>query len=179
MDAHDYESIFKKMDEINVTIRELKKTLTKLSESSLATERQSVPLVLTPRCPQCDTPVAYEIAPHNVSWCPNRDGIVPVWKTSVEYGVYCAYAMYPGLYGRSAWARWHIFDHMFVVIGNGMDWSPNGYLLDHDANVEWMTVESIARRRQREDDTFSYDQYVAMTQKMIDEMERARTEGIA
>lgn len=77
---------------------------------------------LTPRCPSCGLSLAYATAPH---WrrCELGKGVLPT--DPVEQFVRYSYAKYPLLYGRTAWARWHIFGHLFYTLGGGYDWEPN------------------------------------------------------
>jgi hypothetical protein len=81
-----------------------------------------------PRCPQCGAVVAYAVAPHpSTTGCKLAGGkVIPTHgaslRTSVEYRVMRSYALYPSLFGRSPWSRWHIFNQLFFVVGNGYQW---------------------------------------------------------
>lgn len=78
---------------------------------------------LTPTCPQCGASLPYVNAAHQ--GC----SFVAMPVGSLERAVYRMYAEYPTLFGRTAWARWKIFDQMFCVIGNGLEWR-GGVLVD-------------------------------------------------
>lgn len=97
---------------------------------------------LTPACPRCEQSLPYKGALHPVqNGCVLQGGSIPI--NSVESVVHKAYAAYPTLYGRSAWARWRIFDHLFFSIGGGYVWH-KGELVEVSpefTEVIWRTFE--------------------------------------
>lgn len=95
---------------------------------------------LTPRCPSCGLSLAFLTAPH---WrrCELGRGVLPT--DPVEQFVRYAYAKHPLLYGRTAWARWGIFGHLFYSIGGGYYWGPDadGLLIPIDIDRKARTYE--------------------------------------
>lgn len=97
---------------------------------------------LTPTCPRCQQSLPYKGAIHPVqNGCFLQEGSIP--NNSVESIVCKAYAAYPTLYGRSAWARWRIFDQLFFTIEGGYVWH-KGELVEVSPEFDeviWRTFE--------------------------------------
>lgn len=83
---------------------------------------------LVPHCPICETKIPYRIAPHNAD-CIYAKGFIENPNDEVETTVFRAYAKYPELFGRTAWARWYIFNQLFCVLGSGHVWR-DGKIVD-------------------------------------------------
>lgn len=113
-------------------------TLAVLESGTRAPARQPhSPVPLVPVCLLCAAPLPYIGAPHisarifdNGRACSRRRGLrrIPGGRFGVERTVFEQYARYPSLYGRSPWSRWHIFGHLFFVLGTGYTWQ-GGQLL--------------------------------------------------
>ena len=95
---------------------------------------------LTPRCPSCGLSLAYQTAPH---WrrCELGRGVLPT--DPAEQFIRYSYAKHPLLYGRTAWARWHILGHLFYTLGGGYLWRPDaeGLLIPVDIDPQARTYE--------------------------------------
>jgi len=93
-----------------------------------------------PRCPECQALLPYEGALHlERQDCSLCVGVVP--RDPVEWTVYCLFAQYPTLNGRSPWARWYVFGHLFFTCGGGYEWV-NGGLVDVCTD-EWHMGEPV------------------------------------
>jgi hypothetical protein len=93
-----------------------------------------------PRCRECQTLLPYEGALHpQQQGCSLHLGVVP--SDPVEWTVYCLYSQYPTLNGRSPWARWYVFDHLFFTCGCGYEWF-NGGLVDVCTD-EWVMGKPV------------------------------------
>ncbi|HEU5382778.1 MAG TPA: hypothetical protein VFV38_45810 [Ktedonobacteraceae bacterium] len=101
-------------------------------------QKDGIPFV--PRCRECRAFLPYEGALHPERQdCSLHAGVVP--RDPVEWTVYCDYCQYPTLNGRSPWARWYVFGHLFFTCGGGYEWI-NGGLVDVCSD-EWKMGEPV------------------------------------